>query len=104
SGPRGQTGLVAQTAPAAAEADAFGRRPVWRSGDGAVQLAGAIAACQDGNHTDAGRMTQQAHRLRPATAQDASAIAAIWNKAIEQTVATVATRLYDLPRMEALIA
>ncbi len=49
-------------------------------------------------------MTLPANRLRPATAQDASAIAAIWNEAIEQTVATVATRLYDLPRMEALIA
>lgn len=49
-------------------------------------------------------MIQQAHRLRAASVEDASAIAAIWNEAIEQTVATVATRLYDLPRMEALIA
>lgn len=43
-------------------------------------------------------------RLRDATTQDAASIAAIWNAAIEQTVATVATRLYDLPRMQQLIA
>lgn len=43
-------------------------------------------------------------RLRNAAADDAAPIAAIWNAAIEQTVATVATRLYDLPRMQQLIA